>query len=521
MADVIKLITGLCGSGKTHRYMWYISKHCHEKRFIVAVPTIEMAQELFHRMESAYQIKGLRKLLSTDGVLVSAELTRCLHPNSNSRVLIVTHKALENLGRQALIDDSIQRYLRDFTVILDESPGAIIFTKVAIEAEKNHPWLSYVSTQPLGKRRDETLLIAGDVKALKSYYKEPQAGDAETRFSVWALLAGFPLIKKTKNGKGHEISGCVPNPILQVLKFCDEFYFVSASAENAPLVVVAREIFKISALNAPQHLQPNQERNKHFDYVVTCYPLLERRTSLSRLAGNGLYKRVLDKVLELVSDKFIYAANSDKTVGNRYCKFSTEARAYFHKQGTNAGYVSHGINLYGGSESHGLEEEELLQRGVDDVQLYKEGYTNAVWLGVSRLSTEAKNQLNQIALYFDGNGKEIIEAVENFMSFEAAYQLVLRTRLRIPENREPIKLVVIDEPTANYIVSNYIPNAKVIRDYVPEQLSQTQQRKQRAIELYREGRAVNEIAAILGVGKSIVYEYLKEEIAKKRLNKRR
>ena len=522
MAGVIKLITGLCGSGKTHRYLWYISKYCHEKRFIVAVPTIEMAHELAHRMESAHQIQGVNKLLSTDGTLVSVELTKCLHPNSDSRVLIITHKALENLGRQTLIDNSIQRYLRDFTVILDESPGAVIFTKVAIEAEKNHPWLNYVSTKPLKEDGDGVLLVAGDVQALKSYYKEPQAGDAETRFSVWALLAEFPLIKKQKKGKGYEVSGCVPNPILQVLKFCAEFYFVSASAENSPLVVVAREIFKISAQNAPQYLQPDQERNKHFDHVVTCYPLLEKRASLTRLSSsNGLYKRVLDKVLDIVSDKFIYAANSDKVVGNRYYKFSTEARAHFYKQGTDAGYVSHGINLYGGSESHGLEEEELLHRGVDDVQLYMEGYTNAVWLGVSRLSTEAKNQLNEIALYFDGDGNEIIEAVENFMSFEAAYQLVLRTRLRIPDNREPIKLVVIDVPTAEYIVSNYIPNAKVVRDYVPEQLSQSQERKQRAIELYREGKTVNEIAADLKVSKSIIYEYLKEEIAKKKLNKRR
>lgn len=512
MADVIKLITGLCGSGKTHRYLWYISKHCHEMRFIVAVPTIEMARELFHRMESTYQIQGLRKLLSTDGVLVSAELATCLHPNSNSRVLIITHKALENLGRQALIDDSIQRYLRDFTVILDESPSAVIFTKVAIEAEKNHPWLNYVSTQPQRGGGNGTLLIAGDIKALKSYYKEPQAGDAETRLSVWSLLAGFPLVKKPKNGKGYEVSGCVPNPILQVLKFCAEFYFVSANAENSSLVVVAREIFKISAQNAPQYLQPDQERNKHFDHVVTCYPLLEKRASLSRLSSNGLYKRVLDKVLEIVSDEFIYATNSDKLSGKCKYKFSSEANAFFSEKGKNAGYVSHGVNLYGGKESHGLEEEELLQRGVDNLELYKKGYANAVWLGVSRLSNEAKKQLNAIALYFDGDGNEIIEAVENFMSFEAAYQLVLRSRLRIPDNREPIKLVFIDAPTADYIVSNYIPNAKVIRDYVPEMLKKSEGRGQRAIELSREGKTANEIAAILGVGKSSVYVYLKGKV---------
>jgi hypothetical protein len=418
MADKIKLITGVCGSGKTHRYMQYISRYCHEKRFIVAVPTIEMAQELFHRMESTYQIQGMKKLLSTDGVLVSAELTRCLHPNSDSRVLIITHKALENLGRQVLIDGSVQRYLNEFTVVLDESPGAVVFTKVVVEAEKNHPWLIHVSKQPLKNEGDGTLLIADDVQALKSYYKEPQAGDSETRLSVWALLAGFPLIMQFKKGKGCEVLGCVPNPIFQVLKFCDEFYFVSASAENSPLVVVACEIFKISALNAPQYLQPDQERNKHFDHVVTCYPLLEKMASLTRLSSsNGLYKRVLDKVLELVSDKFIYAANADKSVGSRYYKFSTEAQVCFSKLGTNAGYVSHGINLYGGSESHGLEEEELIERGVGDVQLYMEGYTNAVWLGVSRLSSEAKRQLNEIALCFDGNGNEIIEAIENFMSF--------------------------------------------------------------------------------------------------------
>lgn len=521
MAGVIKLITGLCGSGKTHRYMWYISKHCHEKRFIVAVPTIEMAQELFQRMESTYQIQGVRKLLSTDGVLVSAKLTDCLHPNSDSRVLIITHKALENLGRQVLIDGSVQRYLNEFTVVLDESPSAILFTKVVIEAEKNHPWLIHVSRQPLENEVEENLLIADNIQALKSYYKEPQAGDAETRLSVWSLLAGFPLIMQTKKGKGYEVLGCVPNPILQVLKYCDEFYFVSASAENSPLVVVAREIFEISAVDAPQYLQPDKDRNKHFDHVVTCYPLLEKRASLSKLASDGLYEKVLNKVLEIVSDKFIYAANSDKPVGTRYYKFKSETRASFVTQGTDAGYVSHGINLYGGSESHGLDEEELLQRGVDDVELYMGGYTNAVWLGVSRLSKAAIKQINEIASYFDGDGKAIIEAVENFMSFEAAYQLVLRTRLRIPDNREPIKLVVIDAPTADYIVNNYIPNAEVVRDYIPEKLSLSEQRKDRAVELYREGKTVKEIAAILGVGKSIVYEYLKEEIANKRLNKKR
>lgn len=515
MAGVIKLITGLCGSGKTHRYMWYISKHCHEKRFIVAVPTIEMACELFHRLKSAYQIQGMRKILSTDGDLVSVELIKCLHSNSDSRVLIITHKALENLGRQALIDGSVQRYLNEFTVVLDESPGAVVFTKVVIEAEKNHPWLIHVSEQQLRNEGNGTLLIADDTKALKSYYKEPQAGDAETRFSVWALLAGFPLIMQTKKGKGCEVLGCVPNPILQVLKFCDEFYFVSASAKNSPLVVVAREIFKISALNAPQYLQPAQDRNKHFDHVVTCYPLLEKRASLTRLSSNDLYNRVLDKVLEIVNDKFIYAANSDKSVGRRYYKFNTEARTRFGKQGTDAGYVSHGINLYGGSESHGLDEEELHQRGVDDVELYMGGYTNAVWLGVSRLSSEAKKQLNEIASCFDGDGNEIIEAIENFMSFEAAYQLVLRTRLRIPDNREFIKLVVIDAPTAEYIVSNYIPNAKVVREYVSEDLKKSEGRRIKAIELYREGNTVNGIAAILKVGKSIVYEYLKGEIKKK------
>ena len=515
MAGVVKLITGLCGSGKTHRYMWYISKHCHEKRFIVAVPTIEMAQELFQRMKSTYQIQGVRKLLSTDGVFVGEELTKCLHPNSDFRVLIITHKALENLGKQVLIDSSVQRYLNEFTVVLDESPGAVLFTKVVIEAEKNHPWLIHVSKQPSKSEGNVTLLIADNTQALKSYYKEPQAGDAETRLSVWSLLAGFPLILQTKKGKGYEVLGCVPNPILQVLKYCDEFYFVSANAENAALIVVARELLKISAVNAPQYLQPDKDRNKHFDHVVTCYPLLEKRASLTRLSSSDLYKRVLDKVLEIVGDKFIYATNSDKSIGRCYYKFNTEARTRFGKQGTDAGYVSHGINLYGGSESHGLDEEQLHQRGVDDVEHYMGGYTNAVWLGVSRLSTEAKMQLNEIASYFDGDGNEIIEAVENFMSFETAYQLVLRTRLRIPDNREPIKLVVIDAPTADYIINNYMPNAKVVRNYIPEELSVSEQRKERAVELYREGKTVKEIAPILGVGKSIVYEYLREEIAKK------
>lgn len=93
----------------------------------------------------------------------------------------------------------------------------------------------------------------------------------------------------------------------------------------------------------------------------------------------------------------------------------------------------------------------------------------------------------------------------------------MRTRLRIPENREPIKLVVIDAPTAEYIVSNYLPSAKVVRDYIPEKLSVSEERKLKAIELYREGKTVIEVAGILGVGKSRAYEYLSEEIKNKKM----
>ncbi|RQO78396.1 hypothetical protein DBR44_01220 [Aquitalea sp. FJL05] len=207
-------------------------------------------------------------------------------------------------------------------------------------------------------------------------------------------------------------------------------------------------------------------------------------------------------------DKFIYATNTDKFSGSIKYAFNSKAKEYFYENGTEVGYISHGVNVFGGDELHGMSEEELLYRGVEDVEQCMAGYVNAVWLGVSRLNIQAKKQIKQFCEYYHGDGDLLIKAIEDFMSFEAAYQMLLRCRLRNPENRQPINLVVVDLPTAEYIIDNYLPEAKVNRKCFVDNPSKSEIKRFQAIELYESGMSAKEVARILGLTEQRIFQYL-------------
>lgn len=447
----IQLIDGICGSGKSYNVKKYIANHM-QQRFIFALPTIALVKQTQKDL-SDLNVSSIF-IESSNGNVQNA-LTDAISPLGNYRVIVISHSALETLGKRVLTDNTLQSYLKDFVVFVDESPNPLVSVKAKIEAQKNNEWLR-------GVHQSERWFSHTDFDELKSYWSEPTNPSNTTRDLLWCLMADYPVIRNKETTSGYTLHGYAHSPIIEVYKHCKNLYVMSANVSNCPFVVVAREWCGINSEMAPDSLQPDLDRRTHKNQSrVQVHALLPRRASMTKLAQ--CWSGVLNKTAQILKRDFLYATNGDKA-GAIKCNFKKEADKYFSGAGTNVPFISSGINLFGGYDVHGMTDEELSRRyNITDTEVYQTGFNKAAFLGTARLSRECVGHISDITAELGKNNAQIIiDSIEGFNSFESSYQVHLRTVLRDQNNNDPVTLVFIDEASAKYFIEYYYPDAKLI-----------------------------------------------------------
>lgn len=447
----IQLIDGICGSGKSYNVKKYIANHM-QQRFIFALPTIALVKQTQKDL-SDLNVSSI--FIESSSGNVQNALTEAISPLGNYRVIVISHSALETLGKRVLTDNTLQTYLKDFVVFVDESPNPLVSVKAKIEAQKNNEWLR-------GVHQSERWFSLSDFNELKSYWNEPTNPSNTTRDLLWCVMAGYPVIRNKETTSGYNLNGYAHSPIIEVYKHCAKLYVMSANVTNCPFVTVAREWCDIHSEMAPEALQPDLDRRTHKNQSrVQVHALLPRRASMTKLAQ--VWDSVLNKTAQILKSDFLYATNGNKS-GAINCNFNKEAVKYFSGAGTNVPFISSGINLFGGFDVHGMTDEELSRRfNITDTEIYQKGFSKAAFLGTARLSRECVGHISDITAELGKkNSQSIIDSIEGFNSFESSYQVHLRTVLRDQNNNDLVTLVFIDEASAKYFIEHYYPDAKLV-----------------------------------------------------------
>lgn len=457
----LKYIDGVCGSGKSYNVMRNIADGLTEGKFILAMPTKQMVHQTANVLRRNFELSNIYGLVSNDGEPSVTELfSIAIRDSSKKHVIVLTHKALEMIGKRILLDGKLCEILGEYVIFVDEVPSPILTAKVSVRVAENHHWLAYLRPVEMEIYEKKRYWFPQDRKRLKSFYSDYQNGDEHTKNAIWIALAGCPLIRSRVSGGGFVIHGYAPSPIMQIARFCKDFYLMSSNVVNSPFARIAYEWFGMELESAPDILQPDAARNRHDSKRILCHAILKKRAGLSSIAKSGIYEDICKESKRLLTSNFIYATNSNKS-GAIDCKFQSIADGIFSDVGVRAAYVSHGLNIFGGSNVHGYSEYELEIQGCHDIDLYKNGFQKALWLGVSRLNGEVKSHLREVCQFLGGDSVNIIDAIEVFNSFEAAYQFCLRTKLRDASSTSPVEFVFIDKPTMDYFVNNYAPDAQV------------------------------------------------------------
>lgn len=495
----IQLIDGICGSGKSFSVKKYISNNM-QQRFIMAMPTIALVKQT---QKDLNDLNVSSVFIESSNGNVQNALTDAISPLGNYRVIVISHSALETLGKRVLTDSTLQSYLKDFVVFVDESPNPLVNVKAKIEAQKNNEWLR-------GVHQSERWFTVADFGELKSYWNEPTNPSNTTRDLLWCLMANYPVIRNKETSSGYTLHGYAHSPIIEVFKHCKQLYIMSANVSNCPFVTVAREWCGINSELAPVELQPDLDRRTHKQQGrVQVHALLPRRASMTKLAQ--CWDSVLNKTAKILQSGFIFATNGNKA-GAINCNFNKEAVKYFSGAGTNVPFISSGINLFGGFDIHGMTDEELSRRfNITDTEIYQKGFSKAAFLGTARLSREQCGHLADITAELNKtNAQSIIDSIEGFNSWESAYQMVLRTVLRDQNNNDPVTLVFIDEASANYFIDHYYPDAKLVSAgsiEVERKLVKSNNTKQDVQNLKSSGLKQKEVSEKLNISIRTVKNY--------------
>lgn len=180
----IQLIDGICGSGKSYNVKKYISNNM-QQRFIFALPTIKLVKQT---QKDLNDLNVSSIFIESASGNVQNALTDAISPLGNYRVIVISHSALETLGKRVLTDSTLQSYLKDFVVFVDESPSPLVSVKAKIEAQKNNEYLR-------GCHQSDRWLTVADFDELKSYWNEPTNPSNTTKDLLWCLMAGYPVLR--------------------------------------------------------------------------------------------------------------------------------------------------------------------------------------------------------------------------------------------------------------------------------------------------------------------------------------
>ncbi|MFD3231657.1 hypothetical protein [Rahnella aceris] len=259
----IKYLSAICGSGKSYNLVKNINDSFY--KVIYSVPTIQLGHEIANKIPDATFLK------SGEGYNIGEEFSTNIKMGF-SRVLIVTHRALEILGAIASEDEYLKECLSEWTVYVDEVICPFMIGELYIKKDKNFKSIlgHLVSDGAKMLPKDEESYLA-----LKSLLTENQMFSQNLKDLLYTLVNGGTVIQRMneKTGEGYKISYCGYNPAVNIFNNSRNVVFISANAENSPMVSLISSVKEKQVESVSERMMPAPERreHKHTERVkVTC-----------------------------------------------------------------------------------------------------------------------------------------------------------------------------------------------------------------------------------------------------------
>ncbi|MGL5306476.1 MAG: hypothetical protein ACRC9Y_10040 [Aeromonas veronii] len=430
---IVDILEAVPAAGKTAAILKHVMET--DKKVVIASISRQLSRQSFEYYQSIGGMDGIIVDSDNKNEYMSVAKTLVAVMKTEPRVVFVTHSALMQYAE-------LERF-RGYNLYIDEVPDMISLQILRFTANSDHI-LKYCNDVGKGIGVYYPLSINDDcIDELKSIAEDGlyRNDDIAERIlpAYRCLLKGHPVIFKRESDTSSSMFFIEDYTNMQ----WDVFESITIACANFEPTLTGYVLrnwvgweFRDSHLKDELSIlkYPNTDR-------VTISVMVDqnwsRYVSEKTIGGENVYGLIQDKIDTMFpSGEYIYTTNSYRSRMN----------------GQQIQYNPHGLNMYS-------DETNV-------VALFS--YNPQPWQ-IPILSSLANIQ------GVDENG--LINAFLVSKYLEPVFQLCTRGDIRNIDSKKPIKLVVPDMRAAEYLKSNYLPNAAIDRTGIIEVCSERQSPK--------------------------------------------
>lgn len=436
-------LTAIPGAGKTHAYCLDVAQRVGDRFIIACISKVlaeEVATTLMQRGEDVRLImdgenKKFREVARVTTALRSA-IVDC-----DTRILVVTHAAIELLGEIIYTDDKLRSQMPHWNLIVDEMPSArkdVKTGKVDVTRPDLFPWLQYCSLDDT-----ERFLIATDTAGLTRCLF-----DTRHKALVIALLNGEKIKVQYRIGNIINFRSRARSDLYALAVLAKSFLYAADNASDTPFVKVSQKIGYEWEESKSITVDPSRE-HYHNTGRVQLASFCES-ASKSRLAPKlEEMARSVAETLQLHDRPFIYACNNDEP-GEDGVKW----KSVFSKHLDPIGGINVSFKSFGYNHFKGFPDAVEVPEGVPlTLEQYRKGIDTAVWLGM------ALHGNDMIELV----GKDEVQSDNHFNTAGSCVQMVCRGAIRnIDDHQSEFYAFTLTDIERDHLKQKYFPDAQIM-----------------------------------------------------------
>lgn len=431
-ANILKAVPA---AGKTKA----ILEHVYEtgEKAIIASISRQLSRQSYDYFDN---LGGISCIIDSDHLNSETSVRKSLEKESKKHdVIFITHSALLQFDDYSL--------LKEFNLYIDEVPELISLESFNF-THNSDCVLKYC--EPIGDELNKHYGLKLDSSHRNTLLEMAQDGQRELDdvskglFPLYrALLQELPV-----NAMRTELGiRClfIDDMTTQNWSAFKSITIACANFEETLTGVVLKNFADWTFHKSPLHSRLLFNEYKNTERVkihVLCDQSWSRYLGDQEVNGKSVYESMKESLLENMEDKsFIYTKNSYRTR---------------LQKGTEIPYNPHGLNMY---KKH---------QNVAALFCY-----NPLPWQIPLLKGLAESQ--------NMNENDLIQAYITSKYLEPVFQLCLRSDIRNYDSNKPVNLFVPDMRCVDYLVDNYLKNAKVITDNVVKTKRKRQPRKRPGI----------------------------------------
>lgn len=416
-------VDGACGSRKTTKALEFAGHLAKAGEKILFVqPTMNLIQQSSSRLRELYPELAVLEITSqTSQGTVQADLTKHLKNNSvNGEVLFITHKTF--------LDIEWFPNQKSWHVIIDEIPEADFQFDINVSETWHWALNSLKATECDSNLYLRLCTKQGHLATARLYARNLRADDLVEKMrplfhavesAHWTLYVN----RMQWNSLGYRDKGQLNvhghlNP--SVIEEFASVRLMGANVLNSLLFRIWSRL-GIVFIRDKQIVPDYEHHDKKLGSRICLYYFSEHRWSKTRREklGNNLMSVMKEEVKSLFGgEKFLWVANND-----------IQGDPLGLPEGQRISNISHGDNNW-------------------------RDYNNVVFLSALNPNNSHFSFLNEM---FGLDAADVHKA----RAWEIAYQCIMRSSLRVPEARNPVRIIVPDIALASYLAYEIFPGAQL------------------------------------------------------------